>query len=326
MTLRQFGPVVAAQEHHTGPYEQDREPRQRGCDRQGTELPRRPAARRPPQGATPPERGGEPGEDSGPGDGHPPHECAAHNQCDGAEEEGQCAAGEGLRPVVHPRAQHGGPQGDEGARDGQPDPAERKNSGVRQQQPGLECVVRAARQQHSEGRSNRHTERRRDVVANRHAETRGHRGPQPAPQLQAMPEDGDRHPGSPGQGNQPAVHQHSGHDDANPGEEEDRAPVLDAAAVDIRTGLEQGLAEMGAPHHRRVGQRTEKNQMHHQPARTLHERMDEGHHSDRDQPEQRRKIAPRPKSLPPCRFRLADTGGRFDELVLIRLDGHAVTS
>ena len=75
----------------------------------------------------------------------------------------------------------------------------------------------------------------------------------------------------------PPAGRHPDEHGGGPGEQQPDPPVLLGAVVDLGGGLEQRLGEVGAPHHRRVGERPEQHEVHDQPPGRRDERVRQGH-------------------------------------------------
>ena len=173
-------------------------------------------------------------------------------------------AGLGARPDLG--AQHRRPQGQQGAGDGEPDPAEHIDHRVRQQDPPVRRVVQADRQRRAEGGADRQGDGGGQVVADGDPEAARQRAAQAPPQLDAVPEHRGRDHGGADDGQPPGRGRDADQRQRGADEEQDQPPRLDAPVVQPGTGLEQRLGEVGAPHHDRVGQRAEQHQVDHQPA------------------------------------------------------------
>ena len=75
------------------------------------------------------------------------------------------------------------------------------------------------------------------------------------------------------------------------GAEPDRLP---APLLEAGSGLEQGLGEVDAPHHGRVGHRPEHDEVDHEPPRRGEERVDQADEEGDEQPDDDRPVAHEP--------------------------------
>ena len=229
--------------------------------------------------------------------------------------------GEAFGAVVHAGAQHRRPQGDQRAGDGEPDPAEHHHHRVRDEHRAVPLVVQAARQPGAEGRADRDARRRGEVVANGDPEPPRQRAPQPAPQLDAVPQHRARHRRRARHGERPEAGGHPDQHRGDPRDEQCDAAVLLGAVVDLGRGLQQGLGEVGAPHHRGVGERAEQHQVHEEPARAGHPAVHEGERGGEAEPDQARAVTQRPGAAG-CRRGGRVHGGLLVEAVrTARADG-----
>ena len=284
------GPRRARPESPRDQGEGDRPPAQRGGHRPGRERLGRSLPGRRDQGASPPAqprgipRQAREGSGSGPERGAD----GEHGQC--GEQHGEGLAGETLGAVVHPGAQHRRPQGDERSGHGEPDPAEHHDHRVGHEHRAVPLVVEPTRQPRAEGRADGQARRCREVVAHGDPEPAGEGVPQPTPQLDAVPRHRARdrrrshHRDGPPAGRHPDEHR------ADSREEHGDPAVLRRPVVDRLRGLEQCLGEVGAPHHRRVGQGTEEHEVHEEPPRRGNQRVHQGERGGEPEPDQARAV------------------------------------
>ena len=171
-------------------------------------------------------------------------------------------------------------------------------------------VVEAAGQPGAEGCADRQARRGGEVVAHRDAEPAGQGPPQPPPQLDAVPHHRARHGHRSGDGQRPPAGRHADEHGADTGDEQGDPPVLGGAVVDGLGGLEQGLGEVGAPHHRRVGEGTEQHEVHEEPGRAGHERVHQGQGRGQPEPDEAGAVAQRPGTAVRCGRGRHRNGGR----------------
>ena len=311
VAVGQRGPRRAGRQSPSDEEEGDDPPPEGGGDRPGREDLRRGLSRGPDQGAPPPGQPGGVPDQPGQGRGARAQGRPGREHRDRGDQHRKGLPGKAFGAVVHPGAQHRRPQGDQRAGDGEPDPAEHHHHRVRDEHLPVPLVVQAARQPGAEGRADRDARRRGEVVANGDPEPPRQRTPQPAPQLDAVPQHRARHRRRARHGERPDAGGHPDQHRGDPRDEQRDAAVLLGAVVDLGGGLQQGLGEVGAPHHRGVGERAEQHQVHEEPARPGYPAVHEGERGGEAEPDQARAVTQRPGAAG-CR-----RGGRVHGWLLV---------
>ena len=171
------------------------------------------------------------------------------------------------------------------------------------------------RQQHPQRGADRHARCGREVVADGDAEPPGQRGPEAAPQHHAVPGDRGRSARRTRHGDGPPPGRDTDEDEHRAREEQRQPPALLASTVQRRRVLQQGLGEVGAPDHDRVGHGAEEHQVDDEPVRGR-ETSPEGRDQERGrEPERRRVVTQRPRTTP------AGTAGLACGSGMLRLAG-----